>query len=90
MNKTSGDLVVTRARARAIRPTIKDHNMAIPIKRKRQCHEIKARWHRTINKRLTDDKILATRIKQDKAHMQMVRATWEAAYRKRETSQTAG
>ena len=41
-------------------------------------NEIRSRWYRVINKRLTDDKILATKIKRDKANKQMVRATWEA------------
>jgi hypothetical protein len=39
--------------------------------------EIKTRWTRAINKRLTDDKITATKIKRDKATHLKVRSTWE-------------
>jgi hypothetical protein len=39
--------------------------------------EIKARWFRAINNRLTDDKITATKIKRDQATFNKVRATWE-------------
>lgn len=39
--------------------------------------EIKRRWLRVINKRLTDDKIIATRIKKTKKSLHQVRDTWE-------------
>ncbi|KAH9178023.1 hypothetical protein EDB89DRAFT_1844183, partial [Lactarius sanguifluus] len=41
--------------------------------------EIKHRWLRVINERLTNDKIIATRIKRSKAMMQSVDGTWKAA-----------
>jgi ribonuclease HI len=44
--------------------------------------EIKARWTNAINRRLTEDKIIATRIKKDKATERKVKATWEAALKK--------
>ncbi|KAI0250467.1 hypothetical protein BJV78DRAFT_1219419 [Lactifluus subvellereus] len=43
------------------------------------------RWHHTINARLTDDKILATKIKRDnpdKKSAQTVKSTWEHVLRK--------
>ena len=40
-------------------------------------NEISNRWHRAINKRLTDDKIIATKIKRDKSTMKWVIDTWE-------------
>jgi hypothetical protein len=39
--------------------------------------EISNRWHRAINKRLTDDKIIATKIKRNKTTMKRVIDTWE-------------
>jgi hypothetical protein len=39
--------------------------------------EITARWLKEINKRLTDDKIIATRIKRDNTTKQKVTHTWE-------------
>jgi hypothetical protein len=39
--------------------------------------EIEARWLRVLNKRLTDDKITATRIKRDRAHIKITNDTWE-------------
>ena len=39
--------------------------------------EIKARWLRTINTRLTDDKITATKIKSNKGFTNLVVNTWE-------------
>jgi hypothetical protein len=44
--------------------------------------EISNRWYRAINTRLTDDKITATKIKRDKASVQMVKNTWEHVLRK--------
>ena len=40
-------------------------------------NEIKNRWYRAINKRLTDDKIIAAKIKRDKSTTKWVRDTWE-------------
>ncbi|KAI0250625.1 hypothetical protein BJV78DRAFT_1217460 [Lactifluus subvellereus] len=45
------------------------------------------RWHHTINARLTDDKVLATKIKRDnrdpdKKSAQTVKSTWEHVRRK--------
>ncbi|KAI0246037.1 hypothetical protein BJV78DRAFT_1258250 [Lactifluus subvellereus] len=40
------------------------------------------RWHHAINTRLTDDKILATKIKCDKKSIQTVKNTWEHVLRK--------
>ena len=39
--------------------------------------EIKARWLRTINMRLTDNKITATKIKRDRGFTNLVVNTWE-------------
>ena len=44
--------------------------------------EIKAKWLRAINKRLTEDKIIATRIKRDTHTKHLVRLTWEDVLRK--------
>ncbi|KAH9047827.1 ribonuclease H-like protein [Lactarius vividus] len=44
--------------------------------------EIKARWLKAINRRLTDDKITATKIKRKIPFTQLVEATWEEALRK--------
>ena len=45
--------------------------------------EVVARWHKAINRRLTDDKITATMIrKKDIPLTQLVEATWEDALRK--------
>jgi hypothetical protein len=44
--------------------------------------EINTRWLHAINKRLTDDKITATRIKRDKQTEQKVRRTWEHVLKK--------
>lgn len=44
--------------------------------------EIKNRWVTNINKRLTEDKIIATKIKRDKTSKQKVRSTWEALLKK--------
>ena len=38
--------------------------------------EIRARWLKTINKRLTEDKIIATTIKRDSTHIRRVKNTW--------------
>lgn len=40
--------------------------------------EIKAKWQRAINKRLTDDKIIATRIRRDQPTIRKVKSTWES------------
>ncbi len=39
--------------------------------------EARARWLRQINIRLTDDKIIATKVKRDKASTRLVKDTWE-------------
>jgi hypothetical protein len=39
--------------------------------------EIQTRWFRAINARLTEDKIIATRIKRDERSLQRVKETWE-------------
>ena len=39
--------------------------------------EVKARWQRVINDRLTSDRIIATKIKRDKNFTQLVNATWK-------------
>lgn len=44
--------------------------------------EIKARWHRAINKRLTEDRIIATEIKRSKYVIEQLRNTWEEALKK--------
>ena len=44
--------------------------------------ETEARWYKAINRRLTDDKITATRIKRDPLFTQLVEATWECVLRK--------
>jgi len=41
--------------------------------------EIKARWIHTINTRLTDYKITATKIKREKEFQNLIKATWEPA-----------
>ena len=44
--------------------------------------EIRLRWLRSINARLTDDKILATMIKRDEKTAQKVKNTWEHVLKK--------
>jgi hypothetical protein len=44
--------------------------------------EIEARWYKAINRRLTDDKIIATKIKRERQFTQVVETTWEDALRK--------
>ena len=44
--------------------------------------EIMARWTKNINKRLTDDRIIATVIKRDKTTISKVRSTWENVLKK--------
>ena len=39
--------------------------------------EIESRWQLAINARLMDDKITATKIKQDKTFTNLIKATWE-------------
>ncbi|KAH9011920.1 hypothetical protein EDB84DRAFT_1251378, partial [Lactarius hengduanensis] len=41
--------------------------------------EIKNRWLRVINERLTNDKITATRVKRGRAMVLSVASTWKAA-----------
>ena len=41
-------------------------------------NETQKRWLQSINKRLTEDKIIATTIKRDDAHTRKARTTWEA------------
>ncbi|KAH9071067.1 hypothetical protein EDB83DRAFT_2221492 [Lactarius deliciosus] len=45
-------------------------------------HEIKTRWLNTINKRLTEDKIIATKVKRCDESAQLVEATWGKVLRK--------
>ncbi|KAF8494746.1 hypothetical protein F5888DRAFT_1616776, partial [Russula emetica] len=40
------------------------------------------RWHQTINRRLTDDRITAIRIKRDKQSLQKIKDTWEHVLKK--------
>ncbi|KAI0245545.1 hypothetical protein BJV78DRAFT_1262268 [Lactifluus subvellereus] len=61
------------------RPAMKDHP------RERIDKGAEPGWHHTINARLTDDKILATKIKRDnpdKKSAQTVKSTWEHVLRK--------
>ncbi|KAI0247568.1 hypothetical protein BJV78DRAFT_1244253 [Lactifluus subvellereus] len=51
-------------------------------KRTQPITEVNNRWHHAINARLTDDKILATKIKRDKKSTQTVKNTWEHVFRK--------
>ncbi|KAF8507219.1 hypothetical protein F5888DRAFT_1602583, partial [Russula emetica] len=44
--------------------------------------EIKARWLRKINERLTCDQIIATIIKRDKPHTTLATSTWRHALQK--------
>ena len=44
--------------------------------------EITKRWHNVINKRLTDDRIIATQIKRTKKALQKVKGTWEKTLEK--------
>jgi hypothetical protein len=46
--------------------------------------EIRAQWHCTINKRLTIDKVSATKIQCSDKFMKLVKDTWEPALRKEE------
>ena len=46
-------------------------------KRNHTDREITARWLHMINKRLTEDKIITTKIKRDTAAEQLVKHTWE-------------
>ncbi|KAI0246163.1 hypothetical protein BJV78DRAFT_1257323 [Lactifluus subvellereus] len=61
------------------RPAMKDHP------RERIDKGAEPGWYHTINARLTDDKILATKIKRDnpdKKSAQTVKSTWEHVLRK--------
>ena len=44
--------------------------------------EMTKRWHNVINKRLTDDRIIATQIKRTKGALQKVKRTWEKTLEK--------
>jgi len=44
--------------------------------------EIRARWYRAINERLTIDKVTATKIKRNHKFTRTVIATWEPALKK--------
>ena len=44
--------------------------------------EIRARWHRAINERLTIDKVTATKIKRTHQFTKLIEETWEPALRK--------
>ena len=41
--------------------------------------EIRNRWFHTINLRLTEDRIIATIVKRDKHHLDLIKATWKPA-----------
>jgi len=41
------------------------------------CSEIESRWLHKLNARLTEDRIIATRIRRDKTHLALVASTWE-------------
>ncbi|KAH9022485.1 hypothetical protein EDB85DRAFT_1816100, partial [Lactarius pseudohatsudake] len=45
-------------------------------------HEIKTCWRNVINKRLTEDKIIATKVKKCDESAQLVEATWGKVLRK--------
>jgi hypothetical protein len=45
-------------------------------------NEIKTRWVANINKQLTEDKIITTKVKRDKTSIRKVRSTWEALLKK--------
>jgi len=42
-------------------------------------NEIRKQWFHTINLRLTEDQIIATKIKRDTHHLNLVKATWKPA-----------
>jgi hypothetical protein len=44
--------------------------------------EIRTKWLNVMNRRLTEDRIIATKIKRDKESERKVRHTWEAVLRK--------
>lgn len=44
--------------------------------------EIRTRWLKAINTRLTEDKIIATKVKQDEKSLHRVKETWEPALRR--------
>ena len=44
--------------------------------------EIERRWLTAINKRLTNDKLTATKVKRDNVHVHKVKLTWEAVLKK--------
>jgi len=46
--------------------------------------EIERRWLHNINRRLTDDKIIATRIRRDEPTKNLVKHTWEPMIRTEE------
>ncbi|KAF8502659.1 hypothetical protein F5888DRAFT_1918419, partial [Russula emetica] len=44
--------------------------------------EIRTRWFKAINARLTEDKITATRVKRNEQTLQRVKETWELALKR--------
>jgi len=42
-------------------------------------NEIQKRWFHAINQRLTEDQIIATKVKRDTHHLKLVKATWKPA-----------
>ena len=44
--------------------------------------EIKSKWLRAINARLTDDKIIATKVRRGKISAELVTSTWQKALQK--------
>lgn len=40
-------------------------------------HEVEARWSKAINRRFTEDKVIATKIKRGKEHTKLIKATWK-------------
>ncbi|KAF8261866.1 hypothetical protein EI94DRAFT_1460021, partial [Lactarius quietus] len=47
--------------------------------------EIKAHWLKAINSRLTDDKIIATKIRRGKVNQKLVESTWQKALQRYST-----
>jgi hypothetical protein len=45
-------------------------------------NEIRKRWIVAINRRLTDDRIVASKIKRDRTHIQKTKNTWEKTLRR--------
>jgi hypothetical protein len=53
-------------------------------------NEIRGWWHQVINRRLTDDKITATKIKRDNGFTRLVVDTWSKHWVKKEDSHQTG